>query len=113
MTVIAIEVAMRHLRAEDFDQPHVELLLAAAEDSAAQYLNRRFYADADALAAAVIDGTAGSDPIVINPSIVAACLLKAGSLYEHREDDVAGGAFSELPSGSKSLLTPYRVEWGV
>lgn len=113
MTVIDIEVAMRHLRAEDFDQSHVELLLAAAEDSAAQYLNRRFYADADALAAAILDGTAGPDPIVINPSIVAACLLKAGSLYENREDDVAGGAFSELPSGSKSLLTPYRIEWGV
>lgn len=113
MAVIPIEVAMQHLRAEVEDQAYVELVLESAEDSAMQYLNRRFYADADALASAVLSGDAGADPILINPSIRAACLLIAGSLYENREDEVAGGAFSEMPSGSKSLLTPYRVEWGV
>lgn len=113
MAIIPIEVAMQHLRAEVEDQAYVELVLEAAEDSAVQYLNRRFYADADALASSVLSGDAGADPILINPSIRAACLLIAGSLYENREDEVAGGAFSEMPSGSKSLLTPYRVEWGV
>lgn len=113
MTIIPIEVAMQHLRAEVEDQAYVALVLEAAEDSAVQYLNRRFYADADALASAVLSGDAGADPILINPSIRAACLLIAGNLYENREDEVAGGAFSEMPSGSKSLLTPYRVEWGV
>lgn len=113
MTAIPIEVAVQHLRADVEDQAYVALVLEAAEDSAAQYLNRRFYADADALASAVLAGDAGADPILLNASIRAACLLIAGSLYENREDAVAGGAFSEIPSGSKSLLTPYRVEWGV
>lgn len=113
MTVIPIEVAMQHLRADSADQSYVALVLEAAEDTAAQYLNRRFYADAEALASGVLAGDAGTDPILVNPSIRAACLLIAGNLYENREDDVAGGAFSEMPTGSKSLLTPYRIEWGV
>lgn len=113
MTVIPIEVAMQHLRADSADQSYVALVLEAAEDTAAQYLNRRFYADAETLASGVLTGDAGADPILVNPSIRAACLLIAGNLYENREDDVAGGAFSEMPSGSKSLLTPYRIEWGV
>ena len=104
---------MQHLRAEDDDRASVELLLAAAEDSAAQFLNRRFYADEVSLAAALADGSAGSKPIVINPSIRAACLLITGSLYANREDVVVGTISSELPMGSRSLLTPYRVGWGV
>lgn len=113
MTAIPIEVAMQHLRADSEDQSYVELVLEAAEDSAMQYLNRRFYANAEDLAAAVLAGDADTDPILVNPSIRAACLLIAGSLYENREDAVAGSVFSELPAGSRSLLTPYRVEWGV
>ncbi len=104
---------MRHLRAEDDDRESVTLLLAAAEDSAAQFLNRRFYADEVSLAAALSNGSAGSKPIVINPSIRAACLLIAGSLYANREDVVVGTISSELPMGSRSLLTPYRVGWGI
>jgi len=113
MTVIPIDVAMQHLRAESEDQSYVELVLEAAEDSAAQFLNRRFYVDADSLASAVLAGDAGSDPILINPSIRAACLLIAGNLYGNREDVVVGTISSELPMGSRSMLMPYRVELGV
>jgi hypothetical protein len=113
MNVIPIDEAMHHLRAEDDDRQHVELLLAAAEDSAVQFLNRRFYVDEDSLASAVVDGSAGSKPILINPSIRAACLLIVGNLYANREDVVVGTISSELPMGSRSLLTPYRVGWGV
>lgn len=113
MNAISTDVAMQHLRADDDDREHVELLLSAAEDSAAQFINRRFYGDADSLAAAVIEGTAGADPILINPSIRAACLLILGHLYANREDVVLGGGSSELPLGSRSLLTPYRVGMGV
>lgn len=113
MNAIPTDQAMQHVRAEDDDREHVELLLAAAEDSAAQFMNRRFYGDAESLASAVLDGTAGADPVLINASIRAACLLILGSLYANREDAVVGTSFSELPMGSRSLLTPYRIGWGV
>lgn len=113
MNAISLDVAMLHLRAEDGDISHVELLLEAAEDSAEQYINRRFYADTEALAAAVLDGSAGPNPILANASIKAACLLILGSLYSNREDVVIGTISSELPMGSRSLLTPYRVGLGV
>jgi hypothetical protein len=113
MNAINTDEAMQQVRAEDDDRAHVELLLAAAEDSASQFMNRRFFADEAALAAAIFDSSAGSDPILINPSIRAACLLILGSLYANREDVVVGVALSELPMGSRSLLTPYRVGWGI
>ncbi|PTT31901.1 head-tail connector protein [Pseudomonas sp. HMWF021] len=116
MGAIDIDMAMRHLRAEAEDRPHVEVLLAAAEDSAAAYLQRQFYAADTDLAAAVLDGTAGDDPIVIRPSITAACLLILGHLYANREDSVTGvnvASVVELPMGSRTLLHPYRVKMGV
>ena len=113
MNAIPTDEAMQHVRAEDDDQAHVELLLAAAEDSASQFMNRRFFADETALDAAILDGSAGLDPILINPSVRAACLLILGSLYANREDVVVGVASSERPMGSRSLLTPYRVGWGI
>ena len=113
MNAIPTDEAMQHVRAEDDDREHVELLLAAAEDSASQFMNRRFYGNTEALAAAALDGTAGPDPILINASVRAACLLILGSLYANREDVVVGVTSSELPMGSRSLLTPYRVGWGV
>ncbi|MCF5056086.1 phage gp6-like head-tail connector protein [Pseudomonas proteolytica] len=113
MNVISTDEAMRHLRAEDDDRADVELYLAAAEDSAAQFMNRRFFADQTALDAAITDGAAGDRPILINPTIRAACLLIVGNLYGNREDVVVGTISSELPGGSRSLLTPYRIGWGV
>lgn len=113
MSVIDIDRAMRHCRAEEGDRDDVLLKLEAAEESAALYLNRSFYADADAMAAAVLDGTAGGDPIVITKAITAACLLILGNLYANREDVVVGVSVSDLPQGSRSLLSPYRVDLGV
>jgi Phage gp6-like head-tail connector protein len=113
MSVIAIETAMQHVYAETEDQTLVQLYLDAAEDQAAQFMQRRFYADTDALAAAVLDGTAGDDPIVINASIKAACLLIVGHLFANREDVATGVSAAEIPMGSRSLLMPYRVKMGV
>jgi hypothetical protein len=113
MNAIPTDQAMQHVRAEDDDREHVELLLSAAEDSASQFMNRRFFGDTETLASAVLDGTAGRDPILINPSVRAACLLILGHLYGNREDVVVGTISSELPMGSRALLTPYRVGWGV
>lgn len=113
MNAISTDEAMQHVRADDADRNHVDLLLAGAEDSASQFMNRRFYADEATLAAAVLDGSAGVDPILLNASVRAACLLILGSLYANREDVVVGVTTTELPMGSRSLLTPYRIGWGI
>lgn len=113
MSVIAIETALIHLRADAEDSEAIQLYLDAAEDSAAAYLQRKFYPDQDALDSAVANGEAGELPMVINPSVQAACLLTLGHLYEHREDVILGAITTSLPSGAQSLLAPYRVQMGV
>jgi hypothetical protein len=113
MPVISIPIARQHLRDPDDDDQYLELLLNAAEDQAMRYLNRRFYADTEAMNAAVLADEAGESPIVINASIIAACLLILGHLYANREDEVSGTITSELSMGSRALLTPYRVGWGI
>lgn len=45
MSVIAIDIAMDHLRADPDDQMLVQSQLDAAEEAAMQFLNRRFYLD--------------------------------------------------------------------
>lgn len=49
MSVIAIDVAMHHLRAEAEDQVLVQAQLDAAEEAAMKFLNRCFYLDQVAL----------------------------------------------------------------
>jgi hypothetical protein len=49
MSVIAIDIAMQHLRAEPDDQVLVQVQLEAAEEVAMKFLNRRFYLDQVAL----------------------------------------------------------------
>ncbi|SHM46354.1 Phage gp6-like head-tail connector protein [Pseudomonas asturiensis] len=113
MSVIDIEAAMLHCRAEEADRSDVQLKLEAAEESAMAYLNRSFYADTESMAAAVLDLSAGEDPMIINKAITSACLLILGNLYANREDSVVGVSVAELPQGSRSLLHPYRVSLGV
>jgi hypothetical protein len=66
------------------------------------------------MAAAVLDGTAGVDPILANDSIRAAILLMLGHLYRTREDvQGSDGATIQVPMGAHSLLWPYRIGLGV
>ncbi|MCY0385652.1 head-tail connector protein [Robbsia sp. Bb-Pol-6] len=112
--VISPEIAAAHLRAEEGDDADlVTLYVSAAVRSAADFLNREIYADTDDMAAAIVAGTAGSDPIVVNDAIRAAILLILGRLYANREDTVVGATVFDLPTGSKQLLYPYRVGLGV
>jgi hypothetical protein len=113
MAVINMSIVRHHLRDPDDDDEYLELLTEAAEGQAMDYLNRRFYADQQALDAAVATGEAGESPMLVNKQIKAACLLILGHLYANREDVVIGVAATELPKGSTSLLTPHRVGWGV
>jgi hypothetical protein len=104
-------LAIAHARV-DADDPLIDTYLTAAIGEAEEFANRKFYEDADTMAAAVLDGTAGDDPMVAEPPIVAAVLLIFGRLYAMREDVVIGQAM-ELPRGSRSMLQPYRVNMGV
>ena len=113
MPVTSMAIARHHLRDPDDDDEYLELLIEAAEGQAMDYLNRRFYTDQQALNEAVAANDAGESPMVCNKQIKAACLLILGHLYTNREDVVTGTIATELPQGSKALLSPHRIGWGV
>lgn len=115
MTVIDIDLAMRHCRADDDEAPDVARYLAAAEEHAANYLGRQFFATQESLDAAVQAGTAGDRPMVATGAVTSACLLICGHLYLNREGVIAGARAGavELPMGALDLLLPYRLGMGV
>lgn len=100
-----------HLRIDEGED--VSVYVMAAETFAQQFLNRNVYEDGDAMAAAVLAGTAGADPMVADDLIRAAILLITGHLYANREDVVVGASVAEMPMGSLYLLQPYRRQMGV
>ncbi|WP_227524642.1 phage gp6-like head-tail connector protein [Klebsiella michiganensis] len=75
MTVINTETAWKSQAGYEIDKTMVEGYLAAAEDAAMQFLNRRFFADQAALDSAVENESAGDRPLIITPSIQSAVLL--------------------------------------
>lgn len=113
MELVTLEAVRAHCYASG---AHDDAILGTYTDAAEQYvqdfLNRRVFADVDSMAAAVLDGTAGCDPMVVNPAIRAAVLLMAGHLYRNREAVTAENA-KELPLGVTQLLWPARVGLGV
>lgn len=109
MPLVPIETALAHLRADAGDEDAlIALYLEAAEQAAADYLNRQVYPDAAAVAAAESAGTAGKDPMIVNAAVKSAILLTLGHLHTNREDVVAGVSVAQLPSGARSLLRPHR-----
>lgn len=59
------------------------------------------------------DARATRSGMVVNDAVKAAILLIFGSLYENRQDVVAGVTVAQIPMGSQYLLQPYRVAMGV
>ena len=112
MRLVTLEEARAHVHSFPHDDPQLTLYVNAAEQAAEDFLNRRVYADVDALAEAVLDGSAGDDPIVVNDAIRAAVLLIAGHLFRNREE-VTGDTVNQLPMGAHALLWPHRVGLGV
>ncbi len=159
MSLIDLPTAKAHLRLEaDYPDEQVTPYLAAAEERAAEFLNRRVYASqgdldaavatvpdelqaaADAHAAALEAARAIADPtlrrldiemadmvyrraqavatetrcgIVVNDAIKTGILLILGHLFENRQDVQAGTTSVQVPNGSRYMLTPYRISWGV
>lgn len=113
MELITPEQARLHCRADvGVDEQMLDLYGSAAEQAAQNFLNRRVYPNPEAMASAVLDGSAGCDPMVVNDAIRAAILLMLGHLYRNREA-VVSEATNELPLGVTQLLWPHRVGLGV
>ncbi|WP_312327925.1 head-tail connector protein [Stenotrophomonas sp.] len=112
MRLVTIEQARTQVAAMPHHDAQLQLYVGAAEQAAEDFLNRQVYATADDLAVAVINGSAGEEPIVVNDAIRAAVLLITGHLFRNRED-VTGEATHQLPSGAHSLLWPHRRGLGV
>jgi hypothetical protein len=112
MRLVTIEQARAQVAAMPHHDAQLELYVGAAEQSAEDFLNRKVYATAGELATAVLDGSAGEEPILVNDAIRAAVLLITGHLFRNRED-VTGEATYQLPSGAHSLLWPHRRGLGV
>lgn len=85
--IVSYEIALQHLRASDGtpESDLIKLFIGAASEAACEFLGRKVYEDADALSAAILDGSTGADPILLNDSIRAAVLLILGHLYANRE----------------------------
>ena len=99
MSIVTLAEAKLHLRVDGAEEDTlIQSYIDAAEAAAAQYLNRGLYASD------VGTDTAG---LVMTKDIKVAVLLQVGAFYADREDLV------EMPTGSRVLLNPYRIEMGV
>jgi hypothetical protein len=99
MSIVTLAEAKAQLRVDGADEDTlIQSYLDAAESAAAQYLNRALY-----------ETSAGTDTtgLVMTKDVKVAVLLQVGAFYADRED------MSEMPTGSRVLLNPYRIEMGV
>lgn len=109
--LVTDEQVRDHLRIDTGE--NVSVYVGAAQESAQQFLNRRVYASSQDLEAAVLEGTAGMEPMIVNDAIRSAILLILGHLYANREEVVIGASAIQLPMASQYLLQPYRKGMGV
>lgn len=115
MALVTLDQALAHLRADGDADGMVALYLSAAETMALKFIGRQVFSSQADLDAAVLAGTAGDAPMVVNDVIRAAILLYVGDLHTHRENTVVatGSGPVLLPQGSRFLLQPYRANLGV
>lgn len=113
MGLVSRDIALQHCKADSGAEDELmDIYLAAAEQAAADYLNRQIFAHQAALDAAVAAGTGGVEPILVDAAIKAAILLTCGHLYANREDVVIGATAVALPNGAQALLRPKRNNMG-
>jgi hypothetical protein len=107
--LVSGEQARMHLKVDGTDDgADIDLKTRAAEILAEQFLDRRVFESQSALDAAIADGSAGVEPMVVNDLVRAAILLILGHLYRNRTDNVTGTIAVELPMNSRDLLRPFR-----
>ena len=108
--LLTFDQALAHLRCEpdQVDASDLALKMSAAEQLACEHMGRSIYATPADLAAAVLDGTAGTGPMVCTDLMRAAMLLILGHLWANREDVVTGTISTALDQGSRALLATYH-----
>lgn len=112
--LVPMDVAKNHLRVDpDYPDSQVSVYLGASERLAEEFMNRKVYATPEEMAAAILAGDAGEDPIVINDLILAAILLMMAHLHANRENTVVGATVDTIPNGFEVLLRPFRLGMGV
>lgn len=104
MSVISIELAMQHVRADEADQVMVQAYLDAAEEAASRFIGRALFADAVALAA----GKAAIPDLLAQARADYDAALAAAALIEHAEDQErailrAGYDYSAAVSGVERI----------
>lgn len=104
MSVIDIELAMKHLRAESEDQDLVQSQLDGAEDAAMAYMNRSFFADQAALDAARLAAPAKRAAAVVDydVSMLAAQAIEDAVQRVEAEADARFIFAEELESAARA-----------
>lgn len=99
MSITTLAEAKLQLRVDGSDEDTlIQTYLDAAEAAAEQYLNRALYAS---------DVGTDTTGLVMPKNVKTAVLMWVGSLYYGRE------GVEDMPTGSRVLLNPYRIEMGV
>lgn len=112
--LVSTDLALSHVRQDaGVEDAWIAMNLAAAQQSALDYLNRQVFADDASMEAAIAADTAGDFPMVVNAAIQAAILRTFGELYKNREDSTVGARMVELPFTSRDLLRPHRIIPGI
>ncbi len=113
MPLVSLELAIKFVKQDPgADDDVVGIALGGATQAALDYLNRRVFETVEDMQAAIAEGTAGDNPMVVNDAIKAGILKTMAELYANREDSTVG-TVSELPFNAKSLLRPHRIVPGV
>lgn len=118
-----LEEALRHLRitlgpdtGDEWNagvRADVQALLDDAHAYIEGYCNRKIYDNTGALAAAILEDTAGPHPMVAGRDLRRAMLLLIGAWNENREAVNVGNIVNEMPFGVRSILERHRKGLGV
>lgn len=102
MSIITLAMAKQFLDViHNADDAKLQTLLDAAEDEAAQYINRP-------LAELQAEEASSEQPDALPGSVVMGVMLLLQAAYQATPDDA-----EKLRRAAEVKLTPYRIGWGV
>lgn len=111
MSLVSLDLIKLQIRLSGTDQDVLlQQYIDAAEAYCIAFLCRNVYATLAAEGDAVVAGTAGPNPMVVNNRILAAILLLVAGWYANREHIIVEQSNAiELPMGVTALLYPDRI----
>lgn len=111
MSLVSLDLAKLQVRLAGTSQDTLlQQYLDSAEAYCVAFLGRTVYADVDTEATAVVAGTAGLNPMIVNERFRAAVLLLVAGWFANREYVITEQSSAiELPMGVTALLFPDRI----